>query len=318
MVMDGSQPIPESEIVPKQESRFGDVEKIIEAMSSGEIIRLGSIDEVCEDVPEHANKVDVMSVDHKNVNEVLGVEIQKGQDKLLCIFKPASGENSDIRRKTMVDKFYPRECAAYLISDSFGLDVVPPTVIREINGEIGSLQLYLDHDYYQNFSKLMFADIPDGEADPTDIAESGKDWQSIALLDWILANCERHEDNMMVRSGDPKTLAAIDHGIIMSPPNYAEMSLRGPSLHLTYNGREETPKQIDIPEELIALVEGAYAKKDELTAKLEALNNFDKQEIISFWMRVEAVLKYKKFLSKMNYSAVAGVSWLGAEYRGEV
>ena len=318
MIMDGNMPgfVPEEETLSKRESRFGNTEKIIEAMQTGEVVKVGAIENVCEDIPEHANKVDMYSLNHRNANQVLGVEIQKDQDKFFCVFKPSSGENQATKRQTMVDSFYPRECAAYVISDFFDFDVVPPTIIREINGEVGALQLYLDHDYYQNFSDLIGADRGADGIDPTDISEQSRDWKIIAILDWILANCERHEHNMMVKRTDPSILMAIDHGIVMSPPNYAEMALRGPSLQLTWSA--EKPLSVSIPDDLIELMQSAAEKRSELDQKLEGLGIFNKQEIKSFWLRVDAILKYKKFLSKMNYEEVAGKSWLGAEYEGRV
>ncbi len=136
------------------ESRFGDKEKIVEAMMTGEVLDIRPIEELYPDIPRHENVVNVADLKSEHKNKVLGIRIQKGEDILTCVFKPADGENTDIKKETLIDEFYPRECAAYLVSEHFDLDVVPPTVIREINDEIGALQLFLDHDYYQNFSRV--------------------------------------------------------------------------------------------------------------------------------------------------------------------
>jgi len=291
----------------KLESRFGDKEKIVEAMSEGEVVRVGSIEEVCSDIPNHANQVDIYDTPWDARNEILGVEIQApGMENIRCVFKPASGEDELTKKTTMVKEFYPRECAAYMVSEHFKFDVVPPTVVREVNGQIGSLQLFLDHDYYMNFSRV--------EGEDLDEVDTSHDWMIIAALDWILANCERHFDNLMVKRSEKSNVVAIDHGIIMSSPNYTEMALRGPSLQMTYDGAADRPKSESIPEDILELIQEGLDRKDELDTQLRSLSVFSEQELESFWMRVAALVKHGKYLSKMNHRYVAGVSFLGAGY----
>lgn len=290
---------------PKRESRFGDKAKIVDIMLNGEIQIVGPIESVCVDIPDHANQVDVVDIPEKHANQILGVRVQKGGESIRCVFKPSSGENEDVKRKTSVKNFYPRECAAYLVSEHFDFDLVPPTVVREVNGEIGALQLFLDHEF---FGDLDFG----GES--IEETEQSEDWQALAALDWILANCERHENNIMVRKDDPSVIAAIDHGIIMSSYNYTEMALRGPSLQLTHDNQTDSPRVVKIPEWLVTKISGGIKQMDQLDTQLENLHDLDDQQMKSFWMRVGALLKYKKFLSKMNHKEATGVSFLGAGY----
>ncbi|PIU24036.1 hypothetical protein COT12_03245 [Candidatus Berkelbacteria bacterium CG08_land_8_20_14_0_20_39_8] len=294
----------EKDRLQNRESRFGHTKEIIDLMLNGEVKIIGPIEDFCTDIPKHDNQVDMARIPFKHANRILGVRVQKGDQVAQCIFKPSSGENEIVKRDTQVANFYPRECAAWVVSEYFGFDLVPPTVIREIDGEKGSLQLFLDHSFYKNFDPL----------ENTEATESSRDWQTLAVFDWILANCERHSDNMMIRIDDPTVMAAIDHGIVMSSQNYVEMTVRGPSLQLTHSNIPDQARVIDIPVWLVKQVTDAAVKREELNQQLIQLRDFSKQQIESFWMRVDAIIKYKKFLSKYNHKEATGISFLGAGY----
>jgi hypothetical protein len=292
------------------ESRFGDKEKIIEAMMTGDVVEIGSIDTIYSDIPTHANEVDVDDVIWENANKILGVRIQKGENVIRCIFKPLNGENPDAKQKaalTLDFKFYPRECAAYLISEHFDFDIIPPTVIREVNGQIGALQLFLDHDYFQNFSRL--------NSEKSKQAVQSDDWQTIAVLDWILVNCERHLENMMVRKENPREIAAIDHGIILCGSNYFEMALRGPSLQLTFDPKTKQAIKILIPESLLIKIKSGFERKADLENRLREIKDLNQEEINDMWKRIKQLLLSKSFLSKINFAFVFGHEWLSDQYQ---
>lgn len=291
------------------ESRFGDKSKIVEVMSGGEIEVVGSIDELYEDIPKHANEVDVVRIANPNINQVVAVKVQRAGETVTCIFKPAKGESQEMKAKTSVKEFYPRECAAYLISEHFGFDIVPPTIIREVDGEIGALQLFLDHETHMNYSQLEDS----GES------HDSEDWGQIAVLDWILANCERHVENMMVDRNDHSKLFAIDHGIILNGYNYSEMILRGPSLQLTMesvpgNRRGESRdviKKNEVPDGILEKLHRGLEDHEALTCKLAEIG-IPESEIDSFWSRVADIYQSRIYLSKYNYRQVMGRSFLGS------
>jgi hypothetical protein len=302
-----TKPVPLEEIIqPQEASRFGDVEKILEIMQEGEIVEIGKIEDIYPNVSPHTNVVEVVDVrteENQHANEVLGIKIQKGGEMIRCVFKPADGENAESKKQFDVREFYPHECAAYMVSDHFGFDVVPPTLIREINGRIGSLQLFIDHDYYEDYSKMKGVDI------------QGEDFQKIALLDWILANCERHEDNLMVNREDPSRLIAIDHGIVLSGSDYFGLAIRGPSLALTWDNLGQRHRQVPIPENLLGLLSDGLAKKDDLSGQMATLADIHPKEIEMMWERVEKLISSRTFLSKENFRKVVGYSWLAGYFK---
>ncbi len=307
--MEEKEPVfaPEVETIESR-SKFGDKEKILEALLTGEVVEVGPIEEVCRDIPPHQNEVRIVDLPQQNANEILAVKIQKGGQELRCVFKPADGENKQSKESVGIEAFYPRECAAYLISEHFKLDIVPPTVIREINGRVGALQLFLDHDYFGMVGELGPAELEQ--------MQEGMDFKKMAILDWILANCERHQDNWLVRRENPQELVAIDHGIILSLGSYWEHALRGPGLALTLQSKEgqRRPRQVPIPQELLTLLEEGFSRQEELNLKLEKLPGISPEAIQSMWKRVAALLHYQVFLSKENYHAVTGQSYLSLQF----
>jgi len=150
---------PNSEKIVESESRFGDKEKILRVMESGRVVDCGLIEEVYPDrIAPHANEVRVVDVQEvsSHVNKAMTVDLEgEGGEKIRCVFKPLSGESSAVKAEISRDTgcapesiypFYTMERLAYTVSEHFGFDVVPPTVIREIEGEVGSLQFFLE-DY---------------------------------------------------------------------------------------------------------------------------------------------------------------------------
>ncbi|MDB5060062.1 MAG: hypothetical protein JWO59_3534 [Chloroflexi bacterium] len=112
-----------------------------------------------------------------------------------AIYKPRRGEAPlwDFPRGSL----HRREMATYLVSESLGWSLVPPTVVRDGPYGIGSMQLFIEHDPNEYFS-------PPADRD-RDAAEQ------IALLDIILNNADRKSEHC-IRDLNGRTWA-IDHGL---------------------------------------------------------------------------------------------------------
>lgn len=302
----------ESNFSEGRESRFGDEEELIKAMSEGEVVEMGSIDELFPDISPHQNEVDIIDIDRPNLNQLLGVKIQKADQLIRCVFKPFDGENQDAKNFFISPdfKFYPRECAAYLISRHFDLDIVPPTVIREINGRIGALQLFLDHDYFETYKNAFLTD------QQIDQVHCSLDWQKIAILDWLILNWERHGSNMMIRkisASDPDPnieIAAIDHGMILCSANYVDLQVRGPVRYLTMHLQDTQEhkkgeiKKVPIPQILLKKIKKGLGSWQDLAQKLISLKDLTEEEIDKIYDRANFLLTAKVFLSKINFVSV--------------
>lgn len=112
-----------------------------------------------------------------------------------AIYKPRQGETPlyDFPDGTL----FRRERAAYLVSQSLGWDLVPPTVIRDGPHGIGMVQLFIDADtnaHYFTFS-----------AEVADVV------RRIALFDCVVNNTDRKAGHLL-RTFDGRVWA-IDHGL---------------------------------------------------------------------------------------------------------
>ena len=99
------------------------------------------------------------------------------------------------------------EIAAYRIDKLLGLNVVPPTVERTVNGEVGSLQLLVENaEVARDLEKNGRYPTPNGK---------------IYLLDYLIRNFDRensvisNKGNYMIRKDGSQV--AIDHGLSFRP-----------------------------------------------------------------------------------------------------
>lgn len=287
----------------QSESKFGDPEAIIEIMKSAEnLVVLGDIDDLESDIPPHTNKVEMAGASIRagqkpHVNEILKVSIQAPKGKqLLCIFKPGEGENRQVKEQHDIQdfSFCIHERAAYLIDRHFNFDLIPPTLVKTIDGRIGALQLFLEHNKHKNPRNL-------NDEEFGAMCQS-EDWQKMALLDWLLANCERHNDNIMMDRKNPTQLFAIDHGICLLTKLYHRLALRGPSHQLTFDNQKKESLQTPIPFWLLSQIAIGLKRCPILEKQLLDLG-IEKQEVDEIKKRCQAVLEKKYFLSKENHVA---------------
>lgn len=112
------------------------------------------------------------------------------------IFKPVSGEREKLREGIPQGTYYKRERAAFLVSEMLGFDFVPPTVIREVDGKIGSAQQFIEETTPLRFS------------DQSTISQ--EDLVKLWIFDLLIGNSDRHSGNALVKDG---RVIPIDHGL---------------------------------------------------------------------------------------------------------
>ncbi len=114
------------------------------------------------------------------------------------VFKSKKGENINLREGIEAGTYFKRERAAYLVSRFLGFDLVPPTVIRELDGEIGSFQQFVTDT--KNWYEVL------------DSKKLLLESQLIAMwiFDYIVWNSDRHGGNFLVKEDK---IYAIDHGL---------------------------------------------------------------------------------------------------------
>jgi len=93
---------------------------------------------------------------------------------------------------------WKRERLAYVVSEVLGLGIVPATVVRVLDGTLGSLQDYRVGAAPWKGSGFRYEDV------------GVRDWQKLTLLDWVTCNTDRHRRNWLVEG---ERIWAIDNGL---------------------------------------------------------------------------------------------------------
>ncbi len=130
-------------------------------------------------------------------NYTLLTRVTHEDHELLAIYKPRRGERPlwDFPRGTL----YRREVAAYLISESLGFGLVPPTVVRDGPYGIGMLQLFITNDEEAH----LFTMLKEGGYDQV--------IRRLCAFDYLINNADRKSGHAL--KGHDGRLWAIDHGI---------------------------------------------------------------------------------------------------------
>jgi len=154
-------------------------ERVVGLLSRGQVTLLGRI-------PWSSNVIFLTSVDDEDL-------------RTLAIYKPRRGETPlwDFPRDTLC----LREVAAYVVSQSLGWPLIPPTVLRDGPHGPGSLQLYIDADPDANYFTLREERLPD--------------LLPLALFDLLANNADRKGGHLLLdREG---RIWAIDNALTFHP-----------------------------------------------------------------------------------------------------
>ncbi len=155
------------------------------------------------------------------------------------VYKPEYGEDLGFVSHDVHGRMYAREAATSDIADAVKMDdLVPPTVVRDVHGQRGSVQQYRDNA----LPAAEYGGIYTGSRDPNHPRYDGdKDLARAGALDYLTAQSDRHLGNWLL--DETGKLILIDNG--GSFPNSANNTI-GPS-YLTDVARE---RNLAIPEEV--------------------------------------------------------------------
>ena len=136
-------------------------------------------------------------------NYTFMVACRHGGDSLKAVYKPMQGERPlwDFPHQSLGK----RETAAFLVSESLGWNLVPPTVFRTRGAPMGpgSLQVFIEHDPEVHYFNL-------NEEDKVQIPQ-------VALFDLLINNADRKSGHLLI---DPEgRLWLIDHGLCFHVEN---------------------------------------------------------------------------------------------------
>ena len=160
-------------------------------------------------------------------NATFLVELSCGEStRARAIYKPLRGERP---LWDFEPGLHRREVAAYHLSEAMGIDLVPPTIVRDGPLGEGSLQWFVEVDHSQHYFT-----IHETREDLYDAL------RAVATFDLIANNTDRKSGHVLIDGDDH--IWGIDHGLCFA----AEFKLR--TVVWEFGGE-------DIPEPLVASAE---------------------------------------------------------------
>jgi uncharacterized repeat protein (TIGR03843 family) len=151
----------------------------------------------------------------------------------LAIYKPRRGEQPlwDFPDGTL----YRREVAAYLVSETLGWGLVPPTIARGGPFGTGSVQLYVESDAQLTAFEL--------------VEHGNQTMPLVAAFDVVINNADRKGGHCLAETVDGRVWA-IDHGVCF----HEEPKLR--TVLWDFAGQALAPAVVADLEELAAMIRG--------------------------------------------------------------
>ncbi|MEX0875534.1 MAG: SCO1664 family protein [Actinomycetota bacterium] len=142
-----------------------------------------------------AGEIEILGLLPYASNATLLTRVRKGEQEALAVYKPRRGERPlwDFPSGTLC----LREAAAWVLDQSLGWGLVPPTVLREGPAGFGVMQLFVDEDVEVDVRTLL-------QTHPEDL-------KRIALFDVVINNADRKAGHLVVDTNGK--LWSVDHGI---------------------------------------------------------------------------------------------------------
>jgi hypothetical protein len=190
-----------------------------------------------------------------------------------AIYKPIAGERplDDFPDETLSR----REVAAFLVSESIGWSIVPPTVLRDGPFGEGALQLWIDIDETVDVVALVVGDDPR--------------LRRIAVFDAAVNNTDRKGGHLLPVTGGH--VYGVDHGVCFSTVPKLRTVLWG------WRGHSLAPDELD------GLARMRDALRGDLARDLAGL--LSRGEIAATRRRVDGLLETRRFpLPRPDWPAI--------------
>jgi len=175
-------------------------------------------------------------------NATLYATLNLASETLTCIYKPIAGERPlwDFPDGNLAH----REYAAYLVSEAFGFNIVPMTVLRDGPYGFGMVQEWISIDEEVELAEFFLTDNPL--------------LRSMALFDAVINNTDRKIGHLLpMKNGQ---LYGCDHGVTFHVEDklrtvlwqWSGMPLTTYEQELLQNGRRVLEQELDLTSYLTA------------------------------------------------------------------
>lgn len=159
-----------------------------------------------EDFLQTAEVVDIQDVG-EGITRPRRLTLRRGGVERRAIFKTVDVDNVDLaytdRFTTGFSDRYVNEVAAYRLDRLLGIGLVPPTVIRRVDGEEGSVQLWVE-------DALSMQEVVDRALPCRDVDVLLQRLMQMYVLDALIFNTDRNWGNVLVNV-ESDAFHLVDH-----------------------------------------------------------------------------------------------------------
>lgn len=161
----------------------------------------------CEPPCKHLDSLDDKS--EKGANQVYLLRLVERGRELSGVYKPAKGEETRVLKAGIRDySLHGREWLAFMVDRALDLGVVPPTILRQEDKGLGSVQSFVKNA--DAAAKVLMR-----EKNPEDLVK-------VALLHLLTGQQDGHRGNILVGRGPKGETTAIDNGLSFGAALYDE------------------------------------------------------------------------------------------------
>ena len=141
------------------------------------------------------------------VTEPRKLTLRRGEVTLNAVFKYADIDNDakNRRKKYRNTDSYKFDIAAYRLDRMLDLDMVPVTVLREVDGREGAVSLWIP-------DSMTRKEIKEQNVEATPQCSISKQQELMYAFDYLISNDDRNLSNMLFHRGDWQLLL-IDHSL---------------------------------------------------------------------------------------------------------
>jgi hypothetical protein len=179
----------------------------------------------CEPPCEHLDSMG--DKEKKSANQTYLLRLVERGREIVGVYKPVKGEETRVLKAGIEDyTLYKREWLACMVDRALELGVVPPTVLRDEDKGLGSVQAFVQEADTAN-------KVPDREKNPEDLVK-------VAILHLLTGQQDGHRGNELVKRKPEGGVKAIDNSETFGAALYDETG-RGvfPALEVFSRALEE-------------------------------------------------------------------------------
>ncbi|MFH0828692.1 MAG: hypothetical protein V1907_00745 [Candidatus Kerfeldbacteria bacterium] len=202
------------------------------------------------------------------------------------VFKPVDQEQKSIGYPhNEAGTYYKRERASYIVDKYLRLGLIPPTVIRTLEGRVGSMQQFIPRtEWYPTDDERDWASPEEEQQFKARHARTARrtyaqrieEFKRLWLYDLLIWNCDRSQGNVLVKD---RWIVGVDNNLTFGDD--------GLKLYRSHN-YTDGPLPEDVVRSINELSSDEEAKEQ---LRVELMELLTTQEVDAFFSRLQSISK---------------------------